>query len=102
NNYQTYGYIYAQYGGQINVASGLTSLDEEYFYQDSTAGFPDGQLTSISNSNIYLQGGSPTFTNLVTITNSRLQTENAGTTGSFPALMNVVSSPASTTSYLLA
>lgn len=102
SSYQTYGYIYATDGGQVHVASGLTSLDEVNFSQNTTNGFPDAQLTSISNSNVYLQGGSPSFTKLTTVTNSRIETDYVGTTANFPALVNVVSNPVSTFSYLFA
>jgi hypothetical protein len=98
--YQTSGYIYAQYGGQIKVAAGLTTLDYENLTQDTTAGFPDGQLTSITNSCVYLKGGSPTFTKLASTTNVRLESDNAGTVASFPALTNFIT--ISGTSYLVA
>jgi hypothetical protein len=101
SGYQTYGYIYAQQGGVINVAPGLTSLDEENFYQDGTTGFPIAQLTSITNSNIYLQGGSPTFTKLASASNCRLEADNSGTMASFPALTNFISNPVSTFAFLI-
>src|SRR5205085_2497151 len=62
-------------------------------HADSTNAFPFSQLVSSTNGNIVIEGGQPVFSNLTTFTgnSSFLQSNNAGTIASFPALTTLAS-----------
>jgi hypothetical protein len=90
------GSIAAVNGGQIHVATGLTTLNRINLQVDTAAGFPVGQLTSVSNSSLYVQGDNVTFTNLTAATNSQLEADNTGTSAYFPVFNSVVANNGNT------
>ncbi|MBX7105598.1 MAG: hypothetical protein K1X57_16055 [Gemmataceae bacterium] len=82
----SFGYVYSLNAGKIAVAPGLTKLNRSYLSVDTVAGFPVGQLTDVTDSNVDIYGGTITFTNLSKAGNGYLTTHNAGTVANFPAL----------------
>lgn len=84
----TYGAIWVYYGGKVNVAPAYTAMTDIEFHTDTPAGFPVGQLKSATRTNLFIDAGTATFTNLATVSQSGhiIQTNGASTVASFPAL----------------
>lgn len=97
----TYGNFNIHYGGKVVSSPGLTTLNSINFSLDSNAGYATGNITQTKDTNLYISGGTPVFTNLATFDGGRIETSGTGTKATFPALTSFLAN-SNYTSYIRA